>query len=92
MCTAIQELMEESRMEGREEGHLEGREEGRMQGRMEGRMEGHIGGLTEGRAEGERMMANLILKLTPDTDEYKIALLGTSEEREGLYKKYGIMK
>ena len=42
------------------------------------------------RAEGESMLAKLIMELTPGTDEYRTALQGTEEERRRLYEKYGI--
>ena len=36
------------------------------------------------------MLAALLKKLTPGSDEFDRALNGTQEEREALYKKYGI--
>ncbi len=44
MCTALQELEDT----GRREGRIEGRREGRIEGHREGRIEGH----REGRIEG----------------------------------------
>ena len=42
MCLAIQEMREESRIEGRNEGRIEGRNEGRIEGRNVGELEGAI--------------------------------------------------
>ena len=42
MCLAIQEMKEESRIEGRNEGRIEGRNEGRIEGRNMGELEGAI--------------------------------------------------
>ena len=39
MCTAIDEMREESRNEGRIEGHREGKIEGRREGKIEGSLE-----------------------------------------------------
>ena len=49
-------------------------------------------GREEGREEGQAMLADLILKLTPGTEDYMKALQGTSAEREKLYRKYGIVR
>lgn len=49
-------------------------------------------GREEGRTEGEDMLADLILRLTPGTDDYMKALQGTSAERKMLYEKYGITR
>ena len=47
MCTALKELKNEGRLEGRQEGRLEGRQEGRLEGRLEGRQEGRLEGIHE---------------------------------------------
>ncbi len=51
MCTALQELenkgRNEGRIEGRNEGRIEGRNEGRIEGRNEGRIEGKIEGIVK---------------------------------------------
>ncbi len=39
MCTALEKLKDEGRLEGRQEGRKEGRQEGRLEGRQEGRQE-----------------------------------------------------
>ena len=48
----------------------------------------------EGEKNGEKigadMLATLLKKLTPGSDEFDRALNGTQEEREALYEKYGI--
>ena len=44
----------------------------------------------EGRKEGEDMLATLILKLTPGSEDYMKALQGNAADRKRLYKKYGI--
>ena len=44
----------------------------------------------DARREGENMLATLLKKLTPGSDEFDRALNGTQEEREALYEKYGI--
>ena len=49
-------------------------------------------GREEGREEGQAMLADLILKLTPGTEDYMKALQGTAAEREKLYRKYGIVR
>ena len=36
------------------------------------------------------MLATLLKKLTPGSDEFDRALNGTQKEREALYEKYGI--
>ncbi len=48
MCTALQELEDTGRREGRIEGHREGRIEGHREGRIEGHREGKIEGIIEG--------------------------------------------
>ena len=45
-------------------------------------------GLKKGRAEGENLLAALIGKLTPGTEDYDKALHGSSEDRQALYAKY----
>ena len=52
MCTALQELEDTGRREGRIEGHREGRIEGHREGRIEGHREGKIEGHREGKIEG----------------------------------------
>ena len=47
MCTALQELEDTGRREGRIEGRREGRIEGRREGRIEGRREGKIEGIVK---------------------------------------------
>ena len=44
----------------------------------------------EGEKNGADMLATLLKKLTPVSDEFDRALNGTQEEREVLYEKYGI--
>ena len=44
----------------------------------------------EGEKNGADMLATLLKKLTPGSDEFDRALNGTQEEREALYEKYGI--
>ena len=57
MCTAIDEMRKESRIEGkiegRREGKIEGHREGKIEGRREGKIEGHREGKIEGRREGK---------------------------------------
>ena len=66
------------------------REEGRAEGRAAGLEEGRAAGLEIGFAEGESRLANLIMKLTPGTDEYQTALRGSEDARHALYEKYGV--
>ena len=47
-------------------------------------------GEKNGKKIGADMLAALLKKLTPGNDEFDRALNGTQEEREALYKKYGI--
>ena len=47
MCTALQELEDTGRREGRIEGHREGRIEGHREGRIEGHREGRIEGIVK---------------------------------------------
>ena len=47
-------------------------------------------GEKNGKEIGADMLAALLKKLTPGSDEFDRALNGTQEEREALYKKYGI--
>lgn len=47
MCTALEELKNECRQEGRQEGMLEGRKEGMLEGRKEGMLEGRSEGIRE---------------------------------------------
>ena len=44
----------------------------------------------EGEKNGADMLAALLKKLTPGSDEFDRALNGTQEERVALYEKYGI--
>ena len=43
-----------------------------------------------GKEIGADMLATLLKKLTPGSDEFDRALNETQEEREALYEKYGI--
>ena len=52
MCTAIDEMRKESRIEGKIEGRREGKIEGHREGKIEGRREGKIEGRREGKIEG----------------------------------------
>ena len=54
MCTALEELKNECRQEGRQEGMLEGRKEGMLEGRKEG--------MPEGRSEGIRESVSKLLR------------------------------
>ncbi len=54
------------------------------------RREGEKNGKEIGKEIGADMLAALLKKLTPGSDEFDRALNGTQEEREALYKKYGI--
>ena len=58
--------------------------------RREGEKNGKIIGEKIGEKRGTEMVLSLLKKLTPGSDEYDRALNGTQEEREALYKKYGI--
>ena len=52
VCTAIDEMRKESRIEGKIEGRREGKIEGRREGKIEGHREGKIEGHREGKIEG----------------------------------------
>ena len=54
------------------------------------RREGEKNGKIIGEKRGTEMVLSLLKKLTPGSDEFDRALNGTQEEREALYKKYGI--
>ncbi len=54
------------------------------------RREGEKIGKEIGEKRGTEMVLSLLKKLLPGSDEYDRALNGTQEEREALYKKYGI--
>ncbi len=56
------------------------------QGHAEGKAEGKAVGV----AEGEDLLAALLQKLTPGSDEYREALTGSHAVREELYRKYGL--
>ena len=79
MCQAIEELLEDSRMDGialgRIEGHTAGLTEGHSAGLIEGRTaglkEGHSAGLTEGLETGLAIMQ--ILTCHPDYTDSQIA-------------------
>ncbi len=43
------------------------------------------------KAEGAEMLAQLLKKLDPGSDEFNRALNATEEERQALYKKYNIV-
>lgn len=43
------------------------------------------------KAEGAEMLAQLLKKLDPGSDEFNRALNATEEERQSLYKKYNIV-
>ena len=62
----------------------------RYKAREQGLEEGRAAGLEIGFAEGESRLANLIMKLTPGTDEYQTALRGSEDARHALYEKYGV--
>ena len=54
------------------------------------RREGEKNGKKIGKELGTEMVLSLLKMLSPGSDEYDRALNGTQEEREALYKKYGI--
>jgi predicted transposase YdaD len=62
---AVQEILEEGRLEGllegRQEGRLEGRQQGRLEGRQEGRLEGRQEGLEAGRQQEAAALAIRLL-------------------------------
>ena len=86
MCQAIEELLEDSRMDGialgRIEGHsaglIEGRSAGLNEGRTAGLKEGHSVGLTEGLETGLAIMQ--ILTCHPDYPDSQIAEEAGCEE------------
>ena len=98
MCKAIQEMIEDGRMEGHQqglrEGHRQGLREGHQQGLREGHQrglrQGHQQGLKQGCDEGADMLARLLKLLTPGTAEFDKALNATPTQRRRMYKKYGI--
>jgi hypothetical protein len=47
-------------------------------------------GEKNGKELGTEMVLSLLKMLSPGSDEFDRALNGTQEEREALYKKYGI--
>ncbi len=47
-------------------------------------------GRNEGRNEGADMLAALLQKLEPGTEDYNLAINGTSDDRDRLFKKYAI--
>ena len=45
----------------------------------------------KGKIKAEVLLTTLIKKLDPGSEDYQIALNGTSEDRERLYEKYKIV-
>ena len=75
MCTAIKEMIEEGRKEGKEEGRKEGKEEGRKQGRKEGIRRGRKDGR---RTEKARIVRSMIQSGMPE--EKICGIVGCSTE------------
>ena len=71
-------------------GEEEGIKKGLIKGHAEGLKEGRAEGLQDGLKKGENLLAALICKLTPGTEDYDKALHGSSEDRQALYAKYNI--
>ncbi len=61
------------------------------QGAEIGRKQGEEIGRKQGEEIGEDKLARLIKVIEPGSDDYSLALNGTSEDRQKLYKKYGIV-
>jgi predicted transposase YdaD len=62
---AVQEILEEGRLEGRQEGRLEGRQQGRLEGHQEGRQEGAPGRSGSGPTAGSRRSGHPAPHTTP---------------------------
>lgn len=52
MCKAIEDMVEEGRIEGKAEGRIEGKAEGRIEGRLEGKIEEKLEGIRRQREKG----------------------------------------
>jgi len=77
--------------QGREEGFAEGAEHGRREGFAEGAEHGRREGLAEGAAQGEDKLSRLIALLLANNKHEDIELaVSNADQREGLYRAYGI--
>ena len=54
------------------------------------RREGEKNGIKIGKEIATEMLTSLMKKLSPGSDEFDRVINGTQEDREALYRKYGI--
>ncbi len=83
MCTAIKEMIEEGRREGKEEGRKEGKEEGKEEGRKQGRKEGMKRGRRNGLKDGRRIeKVRIVRRMIQNnmSDEEICGIAGCSKE------------
>ncbi len=80
------EIFDEIRREGIAIGEKRGEKRGKKRGEKRGRKIGE----KAGEEKGVKRFSALIQKLTPGSEDYKLALNADRSQREALYAKYGI--